>query len=79
MMTDVQLEALALSLSVTKELLRETPLIYSDMEYTALRYIFATAMQRQMATAQVADLLGCSEQEIIDKMVAVKARMTYEQ
>tara|TARA_S200002703_G_scaffold154241_1_gene156715 strand:+ start:37 stop:288 length:252 start_codon:yes stop_codon:yes gene_type:complete len=79
MMTDVQLKALALSLSVAKDLLRETPLVYTDMECAALRHIFATTMQRQMATYQVAELLGYSEQEIIDKMATVAARMAYEQ
>jgi hypothetical protein len=79
MMTDTQLKSLTLALEVIKQLLRETPLVYSDMEFTALRYVFAAAMSKGLSTAEVAQLLGCSEQEIIDKMVAVKMRMSYEQ
>ena len=78
-MKDTQLEALALSLAVIKQLLRETPLVYSDMEFTALRYVFASAVQKGLTSSEVASLLSCTEQEVIDKMVAVKVRMDYEE
>lgn len=77
-MNDTQIQSIALSLEVMKQLMRETPDVYADIEYAALRYIFMEGMRRQLSISYMARLLRCTEQEACDKMAAVRNRLGHD-
>lgn len=78
-MNDVQIHSLVLSLEIIKQLLRDTPEVYSDMEHEALKHIFKAGERRQLSLTDLAALLRCDTQQTADKMAAVRVRLNHEE
>jgi len=74
-MNEIQLHSLVLSLQIIKELLRETPDVFHDIEHTALKHAFKAMEGCGLSIADAADMLRCTEQELHDKMAAMKVRL----
>jgi hypothetical protein len=78
-MKDIQIQSLVLALEVMKQLMHETPDVYADCEYTALKHIFNAGKARNLSLTELANLLKCSAQEAADKMATVRMRGDHEQ
>jgi hypothetical protein len=74
-MNEIQLHALVLSLQIIKELLRETPEVYHDLEHTGMKHAFKAMDGCGLSVAAAAEILRCTEQELHDKMAAMKVRL----
>jgi hypothetical protein len=77
-MNEIQIHATVLALEVMKELMRDVPDVYADIELTALKHIFNAGMKRNLSVSELARLLRCTEQEACDKMAAVRWRLDNE-
>ena len=74
-MKDIQIHATVLALEVMRELMRDVPDVYADIELTALTHIFKAGEARNLSLTELAALLRCSAQEAADKMAAVRVRL----
>jgi hypothetical protein len=71
-MREIDIHSTVLGLEVVKELLRDCPEVYADMEDAAMQHIFQAMMDVNMPMSEVAALLRVNVDEAAAKMKKVR-------